>query len=293
MTPTKANRVEPRPLDRHMYGVHHLIENVFAKIKQFRIIVMRYGKTVRNVLAATHLVARVIWLNRRRALVKGVIPCSALPSPAVSSPQSGDCRMGLHIDYYVSLNSPWTHMGGARIEALAMANDATMRVHPVDFGTVFAGSGGLPLPRRSPQRQAYRLMELRRWRDLLNIPIKIEPKHFPADESRTAPTVIAVRETIGDQPAIKLAHRILKAVWQNELNPGDPAVLAVLIQDVGLDPDAVMKLGADPKWSDMRNRETQAALDRGVFGAPSYVIGDEIFWGQDRLEFVQRRLARG
>jgi len=201
--------------------------------------------------------------------------------------------MGLHIDYYVSLNSPWTHMGSARIEALAMANDATMRVYPVDFGTVFAGSGGLPLPRRSPQRQAYRLMELRRWSDLLNIPINVQPKHFPADESRTAPAVIAVRETIGDQAAIKLAHRILKAVWQNEVNPGDPAVLAVLIKDVGLDPEAVIKLGADPRWTEMRNRETAAALDRGVFGAPSYVIGDEIFWGQDRLEFVQRRLARG
>lgn len=201
--------------------------------------------------------------------------------------------MGLHIDYYVSLNSPWTHLGGARIEALAVANDATMRVYPVDFGTVFAGSGGLPLPRRSPQRQAYRLMELRRWRDNLNIPINLEPKHFPADESRTAPCVIAVRETIGDRPAIKLAHRILKAVWQNELNPSDPSVLAVLIRDVGLDPDTVMKLGADPKWAEMRTRDTGAALDRGVFGAPSYVISDEIFWGQDRLEFVQRRLARG
>jgi carboxymethylenebutenolidase len=201
--------------------------------------------------------------------------------------------MGLHIDYYASLNSPWTHMGSARIEAMAIANNATMRIFPVDFGTVFAGSGGLPLPRRSPQRQAYRLMELRRWREHLGIPINIEPKHFPANESLSAPCVIAVRETIGDQPAIKLAHRILKAVWQNELNPGDSATLAVLIKEVGLDPDAVLGLGADPKWTEMRARDTQAALDRGVFGAPSYVIGDEIFWGQDRLEFVQRRLARG
>jgi 2-hydroxychromene-2-carboxylate isomerase len=201
--------------------------------------------------------------------------------------------MGLHIDYYASLNSPWTHMGSARIEAMAMANNASLRIFPVDFGTVFAGSGGLPLPRRSPQRQAYRLMELRRWREHLNIPINIEPKHFPANESLSAPCVIAVRETIGDQPAIKLAHRILAAVWQNELNPGDPATLAVLIKDVGLDPDAVLRLGADPKWTEMRARDTQAALDRGVFGAPSYVIGDEIFWGQDRLEFVRRCLARG
>ena len=201
--------------------------------------------------------------------------------------------MGLHIDYYASLNSPWTHMGAARIEAMAMANGASLRIWPVDFGTIFAGSGGLPLPRRSPQRQAYRLMELRRWRDHLGIPINIQPKHFPSDETLSAACVIGLRETTGDQPAIRLAHRVLKAVWQDELNPGDPATLAVLIKDVGLDPDAVMKLGSDPKWTEMRKADTQAALDRGVFGAPGYVIGDEIFWGQDRLEFVQRRLARG
>jgi carboxymethylenebutenolidase len=77
------------------------------------------------------------------------------------------------------------------------------------------------------------------------------------------------------------------------LNPGDPVTLATLIKDVGLDPDAVMQLGADSRWAEMRTSDTQAALDRGVFGAPSYVIGDEIFWGQDRLPFVERRLARG
>lgn len=201
--------------------------------------------------------------------------------------------MGLHIDYYASLNSPWTHLGAARIEAMAMANNATLRIFPVDFGTIFAGSGGLPLPRRSPQRQAYRLMELRRWREHLGIPINIQPKHFPSSEQQSASCVIGLRETAGDQPAIKLAHRVLKAVWQDELNPGDPATLAALIKEIGLDPDAVLKLGSDPKWEAMRTGDTQAALDRGVFGAPSFVIGDEIFWGQDRLEFVQRRLARG
>jgi 2-hydroxychromene-2-carboxylate isomerase len=202
-------------------------------------------------------------------------------------------RMALHIDYYASLNSPWTHMGAARIEAMAMANNASLRIFPVDFGTIFPASGGLPLPKRAPQRQAYRLMELRRWRDYLGVPINIQPKHFPSSEQLSASCVIALRETMGDQPAIKLAHRVLKAVWQDELNPGDSATLATLIKDIGLDPDAVMKLGADPRWADMRTSDTKAALDRGVFGAPSYVIGDEIFWGQDRLPFVERRLARG
>jgi 2-hydroxychromene-2-carboxylate isomerase len=201
--------------------------------------------------------------------------------------------MALHIDYYVSLNSPWTHLGAARIEAIAMANNASLRVYPVDLGAIFPQSGGLPLPKRAPQRQAYRLMELRRWRDHLSIPIHIQPKFFPADETLSAGCVIALRETAGDQPAIKLTHRVLKALWQEEKNPGDPATLAGLISDVGLDADQVMKLGAEPRWAERRVADTKAALDRGVFGAPGYVIGDEIFWGQDRLEFVERRLARG
>jgi 2-hydroxychromene-2-carboxylate isomerase len=209
------------------------------------------------------------------------------------APTWEETALAQHIDYYASLNSPWTHLGAARIEALAAKHGATMRIYPVDFGTVFAGSGGLPLPKRAPQRQAYRLMELRRWRDFLGVPITIEPKFFPSSETLSAPCVIALRETQGDAPAIRLAHRVLKAVWQDELDPGNPATLSKLIEEVGLDADAVMKLGAEPRWTERRNADTQAALTRGVFGAPSYVIGDEIFWGQDRLDFVERKLARG
>lgn len=201
--------------------------------------------------------------------------------------------MAQHIDYYLSLNSPWTHLGAARIEALAKKYGASMKIFPVDFGTVFAGSGGLPLPKRAPQRQAYRLQELRRWRDFLGIPINIQPKFFPASEQLTAGCVIALRETMGDAPAIALAHAVLRAVWQEERNPADEATLAALIKGCGLDAAAVMKLGAEPRWQEMRVTDTQGALARGVFGAPSYVIGEEIFWGQDRLEFVERFLARG
>jgi carboxymethylenebutenolidase len=136
-------------------------------------------------------------------------------------------------------------------------------------------------------------MELKRWRDFLGVPINIQPKHFPSSETLSAACVIALRETQGDAPAIKLAHRVLRAVWQDEQNPGDPATLAALIAEVGLDAEAVMKLGADPRWTERRIADTQAALHRGVFGAPSYVIGGEIFWGQDRLDFVDRKLAAG
>ena len=201
--------------------------------------------------------------------------------------------MALHVDYYASLNSPWTHLGAARIEAMCAQHGASLRIWPVDFGTIFANSGGLPLPKRSPQRQAYRMQELPRWRDFLGIPINLQPKHFPTSEALSSACCIALRETMGDAPAIRLAHRVLKAIWEEELNPADEAVLAKLIGECGLDAAQVMALGAEPRWTERKAADTQAALARGVFGAPSYVIGEEIFWGQDRLDFVQRRLARG
>jgi carboxymethylenebutenolidase len=202
--------------------------------------------------------------------------------------------MAATIDYYVSLNSPWTYLGAARIEAIAARHGALLRVFPVDFGQViFPASGGLPLPKRSPQRQAYRMQELRRWRAHLGVKLVTEPKHYPFAEPFAAACVVAARETVGDAPAVALAHRILKALWEEEQDPGDRATLARLIEEAGLDAAALLVVAEEPRWAERRRADSEAALARGVFGAPSYVIGDEIFWGQDRLDFVERHLSNG
>ena len=199
--------------------------------------------------------------------------------------------MALHVDYYASLNSPWTHLGAARLMASIARHGATIRLYPVDFGTIFPASGGLPLAKRSPLRQAYRLQDLERWRRHLDIPLNLKPRAFPMAEALPASVVVAVRETIGDAPAIDLAHRILSALWQDEADPADPITLAALITAAGLDPDDLLTVAKDPKWLERRAVDTQSALARGVFGAPSYVVDGEIFWGQDRLDFLERRLA--
>lgn len=199
----------------------------------------------------------------------------------------------MHVDTYVSLNSPWAYLGAARIEAICARHGATLRLWPVDFALIFPASGGLPLPKRAPQRQAYRLVELARWRDFLGVPLTLEPRHFPMNEPLLAQAVIALRETQGDAPAIRLAHRIMRAIWAEDANPADPATFAALAAECGLDGPALLALGADPRWAEMRLADSEAALAKGVFGAPSYVIAGEIFWGQDRLDFVERRLGRG
>ena len=200
--------------------------------------------------------------------------------------------MALHVDYYASLNSPWTHLGAGRLMASVARHGATIRIYPVDFGTIFPASGGLPLPKRSPLRQAYRLQDLERWRLHLGIPLNLKPRAFPMNEALSAHCVIAARETVGDAPAIDLAHRVLSAIWQDEADPADPATMATLIAAAGLDADALLTHASDPHWAEQRTVDTQSALARGVFGAPTYVVDGEIFWGQDRLDFLDRRLSR-
>ncbi len=199
--------------------------------------------------------------------------------------------MAKHVDYYVSLNSPWTYLGSKRFEAIAQKHGADVTIWPVDFGSVFAVSGGLPLPKRAPQRQAYRMMELKRWRDHLGVKTTLEPKFFPANEVPAAKCVIALREQGRMADAIKLAHAVLAALWTEEKNTGDPATLQAIIAGCGLDAAAVIKASATPGIAEKRETYTKQAIERGVFGAPSFVIDGEIFWGQDRLDFVDRKLA--
>src|SRR3989442_12131896 len=90
--------------------------------------------------------------------------------------------MSITVDYYLSLNSPWTYMGSALFAEIAKRNGATVNVKPAKFGPIFEQTGGLPLPKRSPQRRAYRLMELKRWRGGPDIPITPEPQDAPSDE---------------------------------------------------------------------------------------------------------------
>ncbi|WP_279604605.1 2-hydroxychromene-2-carboxylate isomerase [Methylobacterium sp. J-070] len=201
--------------------------------------------------------------------------------------------MSFQVDYYVSLNSPWTHLGGTRLMDIAARCGASVRIYPIDTAEVFPASGGLPLPKRSPQRQAYRIQELARWRDVLAIPINLKPKHFPAKEAVAAQSVLAVRETIGDAPAIDLAHRILKALWEEEADTGDRETLVRLIGEIGLDGTSILELAGDGRWAALRSQETRAAINRGVFGVPTYAVGESIFWGQDRLDFLERQLRAG
>lgn len=196
------------------------------------------------------------------------------------------------VDYYLAPQSPWTYLGHPRFADIAQAAGARVQVLPIDLGgKVFPVSGGLPLAQRAPQRQAYRLVELKRFAEHLELPLNLQPSFFPVAGDAAARLIIAVQAHDGDGAAMRLTGAVLKAVWAQQRNIADAGVLAALLNETGL---AAQRLDDAQAPSVQRQYEanTQRAIDTGVFGSPSYVIEAEIFWGQDRLEFVQRRLAR-
>lgn len=199
--------------------------------------------------------------------------------------------MSRTVDYYLAPQSPWTYLGHARLVAMAQAAAADVRVLPVDLGRVFPVSGGLPLGKRAPQRQAYRLLELRRFADHLATPLNLQPRHFPVAGDDAARLIIAARQALGAGSALRLAGAVLAAVWAQERNIADPLVLQQLLQEQGLPAQLMLDAGSGAVQQEYDDNTT-AAIAVGVFGAPTYCVDGEMFWGQDRLEFLARRLAR-
>ncbi len=197
--------------------------------------------------------------------------------------------MSTHVDYYLAPQSPWTYLGHERFAQIARMAGAKIRVLPIDLGKVFPISGGLPLGKRAPQRQAYRLLELQRHSDYLHVPLNPQPKYFPVSADDAARLIITVDAQDGTEAAMKICAAIFSAVWVRERNIADPAVLAELLVECGLSAQRLAQ-SQSPAVQASYEANTQEAIAAGVFGAPSYVLDGEIFWGQDRLDFVERKL---
>lgn len=197
--------------------------------------------------------------------------------------------MSKTVDYYLAPQSPWTYLGHQRLVKIAKAAGATVRVMPIDLGKVFPISGGLPLGKRAPQRQAYRLVEMARFSQALDMPLNLHPKFFPVAGDPAARLIIAVDMHHGTDAALQLTGAVLSAVWHEERDIADAATLAALLSEHQLDA-ACLALSDTPEVQTRYDSYTQSAMDAQVFGAPTYVLDGEMFWGQDRLDFVAQKL---
>jgi carboxymethylenebutenolidase len=196
------------------------------------------------------------------------------------------------VQYYFAPQSPWTYLGHLRFWDVARKHGARIEVLPVDLGgKVFPVSGGLPLGKRAPQRQAYRLLEMKRFSEHLHAPMNLQPRFFPVAGDDAARLIIAVELADGADAAMHITDAVLRAVWVEERNIADEATLAALLAERELPADRLEESHSQAV-AERYETNTQRAIDAGVFGAPSYVLGGEIFWGQDRLDFLERALAR-
>ncbi|WP_332118035.1 2-hydroxychromene-2-carboxylate isomerase [Azorhizobium caulinodans] len=199
--------------------------------------------------------------------------------------------MSRRIGYFFSVVSPWSFLGNDRLLKIAARHGATVEFRPVELGPVFAETGGLPLAKRAPQRQRQRLVELQRWRLKLGLDFHIQPAHWPFNPGLVDRTVIAA--LLAGHPVEPLLARLFSGVWQRQENLADPTVIVALADEVGL-PGAELVAAADGEAAQqayLANREL--ALKSDVFGAPSYVLDGEVFWGQDRLDLLDDALTSG
>jgi len=198
-----------------------------------------------------------------------------------------------NLSYYFSLVSPWAYLGHAELGRIAQACDVVIDYRPVNLMELFPDTGGLPLPKRHPFRQDYRLVEMQRWREARDVPLVLKPKYWPFD-FKLADRAMLMASGLGDQDAVHLLVALaFRAVWVEERNLADEAILAEVATAAGFDAEKLIEAARSDAAANAYAANFDRARQDGVFGSPSYVLDGEVFWGQDRLGMLDAALACG
>lgn len=192
------------------------------------------------------------------------------------------------VDYYFSLLSPYAWLGHAAVVEVARQTGARLNFRPVRIFELFDANGGLPLGKRAPARQRYRLVELQRWREERGLPLNLAPKFFPVDIALADRCAIALAQA-GEDPSdyMELAFR---ALWSLDRDLSDVQVVAGLLTDAGFDAATVMQRAGEAATEATYAANTRDAIDADLPGLPGYVLDGEPFWGQDRVDALHRAL---
>jgi len=195
------------------------------------------------------------------------------------------------VDYYFSLQSPWAYIGHGPFREVAKAHGLKVNYKPVLLVDLFSETGGLPLAKRHPVRQRYRMVELQRWRDKRGLNFHVQPANWPFNPRLADGVVIAAVEAGRDpDPFLQRAYA---AVWEDQLNLGDPATLVRIADESGLPGKQLVERSGSDEISAVYEQNRQDGLAADVFGSPAYVLDGEVFWGQDRIELLADALKSG
>ena len=195
------------------------------------------------------------------------------------------------IEYFFSFISLWSYIGSHVFQDLVKRHNARVVFKPIDLFDAFDAGGSKKVRERPIPRQAYRIVEMKRWRDRYGIPLTMWPKHYPVAPSLGHRMVLGAIED--DADVTDFVHAGLKAVWADELNIEDAQTLVRLADASGLNGAALLKRADSAVLEEREAALTQEAIDRQVFGAPFYFYRGEPFWGQDRLDLLDQAIASG
>ena len=199
--------------------------------------------------------------------------------------------MSHSLDYYFAVPSPWTYLAGPRFDKLIRKYNLEVNWKPYEVPRVFALTGTKPVLQRPPQIQKNRLNELRRWREYLDMPLNLEPKFFPADAAPAAHMLISAKQTGGE--ISKLAYAYMKAYWAEEKDIADTATLIDIADKLGWNGKVLFEKSGETAVLVEYEENSEEAVQRNVFGTPTWIYKNDLFWGQDRLDFLNRAIEAG
>jgi 2-hydroxychromene-2-carboxylate isomerase len=195
----------------------------------------------------------------------------------------------MKIEYYYGIPSPFAYLGSSRFQLLAKKYNTEIDEKPCDLvGGVFIKTGGIPVPQRSLQRQKYRIDEIKRWSEFLNIKTNLKPKFFPPKDPHLPAKFTIAANLLGTK--VVFGHELLKQLWSEEKDISDEKNIKTVSDNFKIDFKELSTLAKSEEVSKIYIDNTEEAVEKNVFGAPTYIFNNELFWGQDRLEFLERAL---
>ncbi len=190
-----------------------------------------------------------------------------------------------HVDFYFDLSSPYSYLAATQMRSLGERTGAEVAWKPMVLGAVFKTVGN-EMPARVPNKARWMSRDLSRWAEHYGVPFRLS-SHFPVNAIKAMRLVL-----VDDAKAAAVALAGFAAMWVDDLSLGDEGVLRSVAQTGGLDPDRALAAIDQPQIKDRLRQNTEEAVARGAFGAPALCVGDELFWGNDRLHFVEAALRR-
>jgi len=193
--------------------------------------------------------------------------------------------------YFYSVVSPWSYLGIKRLKEISKKYSAQIIEKPIDLvGKVFVATGGTPVPQRHISRQNYRLLELKRWGEFLNIKINQKPKFFPPKDPHLPALFCLASIDMGID--MDFSSKVLEHLWVKENDISNIDTLKLIADDLKISFEELNKLATSDKIKKIYEANTQEAINMNIFGVPSYIYNNEIFWGQDRLELLEYSLKK-